>query len=441
MVNVANLSFMDIQASPDTSSYTPKSPRRGRSRKRKTQTNEGGAKGKKSTTRQENLAAVYFQDVATLAVLKPNEEFEMARRIERQEVALWSQLLSHPGMLVPILDLVPHRDQLHGLDSLRRAARSLRARRTAAARKLYETHHQRLAAQLRTLDLDRNLVELILDLVGQFAQGKGNMQRRSPIRVNTQSKSFKGYYKKVQQLGRSSQAARNQLVKANLRLVVAIVNRYKFGRLAFTDLIQEGNLGLIKAVGRYDYRRGCRFSTYAGWWIRHSITRAIADKGRMVRVPVHVLDSHHKMDQAAWQLSSKLGRVPTAEEISCSTNLNREKVLKLRANPPNHAFSLDNFLSDDDSRSFIEMMQDPDSPLPSQRVQDQEVLEHVRQIFWDLKPIESDVLRRRFGLVDGRTCSLKDIGRDYSLSRERIRQIQEQALGKIRKALSRRKAI
>lgn len=396
---------------------------------------------KKNLSPDENLAAVYFQDVATLAVLKPNEEFQMAQRIESLETDLWAQILSHPGLLEPVLGLIIKIDQLNGLAPLRRAGKNLRSQRTVATRSLYEKHCRRVAEQLRALDLDRENVDDLLKQLHALALGKGNLKVREPVRANIRSGSFRDYYGKVRTLAHSSQQARNQLVKANLRLVVAIVNRYKFGRLPFTDLIQEGNLGLIKAVGRYDYRRGCRFSTYAGWWIRHSITRAIADKGRMVRVPVHVLDSHHKMDQATWQLSSKLGRQPTNEEISSTTKLTRDKVKKLRAQPPNHAFSLDNCLSDSDDRSFLELMYNPDSPLPSDSVQDQEVLEHVRQIFWELKPIEADILKRRFGLLDGRVYSLKDIGRDYALSRERIRQIQEQALGKIRKALSRRRAI
>ena len=396
---------------------------------------------KQKGSQEENLAAVYFQDVATLAVLKPNEEFHMAQRIESLEQELWSQILSHPGLLELLLEMIPQRDQLTEQAALRRAGRVLRSQRTAAARKRYEDLCLQVAGQIRALDLDRIVLDAVLAELDAFASREGNMRTRKVIRVNVASKSFTSYYGSVQALARSSQQARNQLVKANLRLVVAIVNRYKFGRLPFTDLIQEGNLGLIKAVGRYDYRRGCRFSTYAGWWIRHSITRAIADKGRMVRVPVHVLDSHHKMDQATWQLSSRLGRQPTSEEISRTTNLTRDKVKRLRAQPPNHAFSLDNCLSDDDSRSFLELLHSPDTLLPSDRVQNQEVLEHVRQIFWELKPIESDILRRRFGLHDGRVYSLKDIGLDYALSRERIRQIQEQALGKIRKALTRRKAI
>lgn len=421
-----------LQASLNTSSSIKKPRKPYKKRARKTNNQKSGP--------DENLAAVYFKDVATLPVLKKNEEFHMAQCIESLEVELWTTLLSHPGLAGTMLEIIPS-EELGGVKRLLQAAKNARAQRTAAARNRFEEQCSELAEQIRQKDLDRITLDNVLEELDSFARGRGNMRTSRPIRVNVRSKSFGEYYKNVKALARSSQQARNRLVKANLRLVVAIVNRYKFGRLPFTDLIQEGNLGLIKAVGRYDYRRGCRFSTYAGWWIRHSITRAIADKGRMVRVPVHVLDSHHKMDQATWQLSNRLGRQPTNEEISSTTKITKEKVKRLRAYPPNHAFSLDNSLSDDDSRSFLELMQNPDSPLPSDRVQDLQVLEHVRQIFWELKPIEADILRRRFGLHDGRIYSLKDIGKDYTLSRERIRQIQEQALGKIRKALTRRKAI
>jgi RNA polymerase primary sigma factor len=239
----------------------------------------------------------------------------------------------------------------------------------------------------------------------------------------------------------ASQRARNRFVQANLRLVVTIARRFNFGHIPFHDLIQEGNIGLIKAVGRFDHRRGFRFSTYASWWIRHAITRAIADKGRLVRVPVHMLSTVQKVARTSRELSTKLGRQPTSEEICTTVSLTSDKVEQIQEHLPTQAFSLDTMVSEDDDRRFIEMVQDVGSVSPADSIGDQQVYEQVLLILGDLKPIEADVLRKRFGLHDGKEHTLTEIGSTYSLSRERIRQIQEQALGKIRRALRRRNAM
>jgi len=210
--------------------------------------------------------------------------------------------------------------------------------------------------------------------------------------------------------------------------------------MPLSDLIQEGNIGLIKAVERFEYSRGFRFSTYASWWIRHAITRAIADKGRLVRVPVHMLSTFQKVARTSRELSAKLGRPPTAEEICFSTALSTEKVAQIQEHLPNQAFSLDSVVSEDDDRRFIEMVQDEEDSSPADRIGDAQVYDQVELILSDLKPIEADVLRKRFG-IDGKEHTLSEIGSEYALSRERIRQIQEQALGKIRRALMRRNAM
>lgn len=239
---------------------------------------------------------------------------------------------------------------------------------------------------------------------------------------------------------KDGQAAQEHLIKANSRLVVSVAKKYVGRGVPFLDLIQEGNIGLIKAVGRYDWRRGFRFSTYASWWIRHAITRAIADKGRLVRVPVHMLSTFQKVARTSRELSAKLGRPPTAEEICFSTALSTEKVAQIQEHLPNQAFSLDSVVSEDDDRRFIEMVQDEEDSSPADRIGDAQVYDQVELILSDLKPIEADVLRKRFG-IDGKEHTLSEIGSEYALSRERIRQIQEQALGKIRRALMRRNAM
>jgi RNA polymerase primary sigma factor len=188
--------------------------------------------------------------------------------------------------------------------------------------------------------------------------------------------------KTVRQKAHRLKAAKNEFVKANLRLVVSIARRFNHGRLPLADLIQEGNIGLMKAVERYDYRRGFRFSTYASWWIRHAISRALADKGRAVRLPVHMIDAYHRIAKSQRELQSKLERPPSTQEIAAATG-----------------------------------------------------------ILGGLKPIEADILRKRFGLLNDRERTLKEIGDEYSLSRERVRQLQEQALGKMRRAMAKREML
>jgi len=390
----------------------------------------------------ENLLARYFRDVATLPVLQPEQEFQIAENIEQLEQQLWSALLGHRRLVEPMMLLLERLldQRLPQFTQLRRSVRAFDGNPVAATRRRVERWCSSAAAAIRPLDVDRVVLDRVVQELGKLA-------RREPghalpgLRLNVGSKSFKKYYRGVRVLYHKTQRARNEFVQANLRLVVTIARRFNYGHIPFHDLIQEGNIGLIKAVGRYDWRRGFRFSTYASWWIRHAITRAIADKGRLVRVPVHMLSTFQKVARTSRELSSQLGRPPTAEEICVSTSLSADKVEQIQEHLPNHAYSLDSAVSEDDDRRFIEMVPDDAHTSAADRIGDAQVYEQVQLILSDLKPIEADVLRRRFGLANGKEDTLSEIGLTYTLSRERIRQIQEQALGKIRRALMRRNAM
>ena len=213
-----------------------------------------------------------------------------------------------------------------------------------------------------------------------------------------------------------------------------------FGCLPLADLIQEGNIGLIKAVERYDYRRGYSYSTYASRWIRTAISRAHADKGRAVRLPVHMSDAYHRVAKSKRELSAKLGRQPTSDEIAEVTGIAAPKIEKMRAFLLDQSFSLDRTVSDEDGRKFIDFIQDPNAEnrTPADDMVDDAMTTEVRAQLDTLKPIEADILRQRFGLDTDKELTLKEIGEKYNLSRERIRQLQEQALTKMRRALQRK---
>ena len=232
-------------------------------------------------------------------------------------------------------------------------------------------------------------------------------------------------------------------MKANLRLVVSIARRFNHGRLPLADLIQEGNIGLMKAVERYDYRRGFRFSTYASWWIRHAISRALADKGRAVRLPVHMIDAYHRIAKSQRELQSKLERPPTTQEIAAATGIEAEKLEKMKTFLSETPVSLDRPISDEDGRRLIDVLVDPNEgpAVPDQMASTRDAERDAEASRRSLKPIEADILRKRFGLVNDRERTLKEIGDEYRLSRERVRQLQEQALGKMRRAMAKRESV
>jgi len=226
--------------------------------------------------------------------------------------------------------------------------------------------------------------------------------------------------------------AREHLIKANTRLVVSIAKRYIGRGVPFLDLIQEGNLGLMKAVEKYEYQRGFRFSTYATWWIRQTITRAIADQGRTIRVPVHMVDRIRQMYRETHEMEQKLGRAPTIEELAKSLNLPSNKVdwmLRVSWLP----LSLESPINDDEDESELGMfVEDKVTPTPMQSAYAKLLREKVQDVLETLPPREARILRLRFGLENGRTYTLEEVGEKFGLTRERIRQIESKALRRLR---------
>jgi RNA polymerase primary sigma factor len=390
------------------------------------------SQGTWSASRQDPALGHYFSELANHPVLSAEEEIEQTRRLFDLETARWCIVLREPALVSRMVDdirtcLEPGQ-ALPVLDELEKAARAFeRAPSITAARRAKFAALIRTAAPvLHAADLDRNFIhaaQRIVDAVGRDSQ------------LGSQA-TWRDLAAEAGRAAAQVRAAKHAFIRANLRLVVSIARRYDKGRMPLIDLVQEGNMGLIKAVERFDYKRGFRFNTYATWWIRHAIGRALADKGHAVRVPVHALDAQQRLGRAVEAITRRLGRTPTEQELAKETGLSPRKQRKVQRHQLSTITSLDREISSADDRSWMDLLADEKSPCPFESTLLAAWSRNMGTVLKVLTPIEQKILSWRFGLENrGEEMTLKEIGAHYNLSRERIRQIQEQAIAKLRRCL------
>jgi RNA polymerase primary sigma factor len=392
---------------------------------------------RKSPAAGRDLLATYMDMLSQIPLFTPDQEMENARHLETLELATWRSILQNPKgaqhVAAEIGDSEPK--LLKKLDlltaSYRRAAARTRKRTLEMTSRRADAIDQ-IGRVLRNIDYDK------VRLDGTIQRLRRDVWCRRVIGEHPAFRFTHGELTDAERARGTLMRARNNFVRANLRLVVSVARNFHHYRIPFLDLIQEGNVGLMKAVHRFDHRKGFRFSTYAHWWIRQSIERAIINKGSQVRLPVHVIDSRRQIGRAKRRLTQDLGRSPTTREISRVTQMPRTKIEEILGGVQQDPVSLDESVSGDDPRRFIDMVKDDGAAPVDEEIIRENTHARVRELMHLLNPIEKDIIRRRFGLGDDSDQTLDEIGKIYNLSRERVRQIQAQGLMKMRRMCERR---
>jgi len=396
-----------------------------------------GARASKSKKNNGRELKSYFDDISRVPMLTPATEYELARRIGIMEEVLWVQVLSYAPLTAPLADRLEKAlgVTLPEFPPLRENAKALLAAGKVADRTLSESAGP-VAAKLRQADIDRDHINAILADIKTVDTALKNGDTSPLLPISEDTPGFRNYVQGVLVIAQLIHRAKEEFVKANLRLVISLARRFNFGRMPLADLIQDGNMGLIKAVERFDYRRGFRFSTYAAWWIRHTIGRGLADKGRIVRLPVHMQAAAKGAQKVKQRLVAELGREPTPEELAAALGVKARKAAKLDSGATDDAVSLDRIISQKDQRAFLDFLQDETTTLSiSERLISEGILAEVHEILQSLSPMEADILRLRFGFDSDEELTLQEIGKKHGLSRERIRQLQGHALARMKKAL------
>jgi RNA polymerase primary sigma factor len=417
--------------------------------------------------RTDNIIWAYLKDIGRVSLLNSEEEYLIAKRIEDGENKIRMLLFSLPQAVdelneiasllrketLGITDIVKNIDEMHynkkdedkykkRIFSLINSFKSQFEKRKELeqiirevekpARRQYEKKLAQVEKKIEeiivNLDFNKKILEEMIRRIGKSVRYLDEKELRTVRKVLTQISGIEGSLKVV----------KNRLIQANLRLVINIAKKYLNRGLSFLDLIQEGNMGLMKAAEKYDYQKGYKFSTYSTWWIRQAITRAIADYARTIRVPVHVLETMNKITKVTISLFQELGREPNLEEISLKAGLPLEKVRKIMK-VSNEPISIETPIGDDESK-LGDFIADPNSPSPFNELVGISLKEEIDKVLSTLTPREEKVIRMRLGIGEKTDYTLEEVGEVFGLTRERIRQIEAKALRKL-KHPSRRKRL
>ncbi|NLN62336.1 MAG: sigma-70 family RNA polymerase sigma factor [Myxococcales bacterium] len=387
----------------------------------------------------------YFSSLAAHPVLTWEEERTLAARLAHLECERWHIILGHPWAALPVIDhlcTTAITDEIAAaLPALRRQAQALCRHATDAnpasrhMRNRYAQAVSNIGEPLQMIDTHRELIRAAKAIIDDRAQAD-KATHTTDTGDTGKARNWRQLAHEVERQSQCIRAAQHQFIRANLRLVVTIARRYQRGNTPLNDLIQEGNIGLITAVERFDYRRGFRFNTYAAWWIRHAICRSIADKGQVVRVPVHTLDAQQRLGRASDAISQRLGRAPTTDELVLESGIDKEKIDYVQRHRTS-AISLDQGWSSSENRSFVEVIADDNATSPFDAALLATWRVRLAKLLADLSPLERVVLKWRYGIdPSGESKTLQEIGDCYNVSRERVRQLQAQALNKLRRDLN-----
>jgi RNA polymerase primary sigma factor len=380
---------------------------------------------RKKAEKVENLTIKYFKEIAAFPLLDIQQEKRITEQIIELERQQWFNILCYPLRAVEFASILGSvfPELRPEMKFIYAAARTYRRRHGKFNKRHWLRYRQRVekaSTTLRDYDIDRIYLEEFVDVLL-------NCEEESDLK-----KEEKPFLRKIRSTRDAIKKLKNFFIASNLRLVISIAKKHYNGSLPLMDLVQEGNLGLLKAVERFKPAMGYRFSTYASWWIRHAINRALADKSRTVRLPVHMLDATQKIKKIRLMTMIQQGREPSEEELSDKVGINMKKLRKVQRHNAGQTLSLDKKIDNESQQSFIDMIHDLEANGPAEKLAFKDWCSEICRLLKILSPLEADVVKYRYGIEMEDELTLKEIGERYSLSRERIRQIQKSAIEKMR---------